>query len=145
MADLEQMWRETWMTELGKHLAAELTPLLPADRELVLTGRELAIMIRRDGAPLRAAVTHSLPVPGEHVDLGAAAAEQVLSELQDEVAVHLSRAWPVNDDGVSLHASAADAGDRIALAFVPRAADSTDAVVLAPFVPPQLDRARAAG
>lgn len=146
MSDLQQLFRMTWMGALGQHLAAVVTPLLPADRELVATGTELAIMVRRDGSPLRVAVTHQLPTPGEASVLDAAAADEVLRDLQDEIAIHLGEAWPVSTGGQPLRAVARPSGEAIGLFFEPRSGDVAETLTLDPFVPPPpLEEARIAG
>ena len=144
MSDLQQLWRLSWIGELARHLAGELSPLLPDDRELVAGPHDVTVMIRRDGAPLRLATSYLLPVPGDQAILDALAAGQILSEIQDEIAIHLGRAWPVGDSGAALTGTAAESPDGIALSFVSRAGD--EEIRLAPFRPPPgLDEARAAG
>lgn len=144
MSDLQQLWRLSWIGELGRHLADELTPLLPDDRELVAGPRELDVMIRRADAPLRLATSYLLPVPNEHALLGAVAAGRILSDVQDEIAIHLARAWPVGDSGAALTATATESPEGIALAFVSTTGD--EEIRLAPFRPPPgLDEARVAG
>ncbi|WP_433802584.1 hypothetical protein [Actinomycetospora sp. CA-084318] len=139
MAD-QQSWHETWMASFGRHLATQLTPLLPAEHELVAMGRELSLIVRRDGAPLRIAVSYELPMPAPGAVLTAAAAEQLLGEVQDEVAQFLTRTWP-GDRG--LHPRADDADGAIAMRFSAR--DGSGAIELAPFVPPSTADAVAAG
>jgi hypothetical protein len=125
---------------LGEHLARVLTPLLPADRELLAVGPTLAVVVRRDGEPLRVAVTHPLPA---HVDR--AGVDEVLREVQDEIALHLGSAWPVSSRGTALRAVARTSGDAIALSFEPRSGDPSESLVLEPFRPPSPDGTRVAG
>lgn len=146
MDDLLNLWRLSWVGELGRHLARVLTPLLPDDRELLATGTELAIVRRTEDAPLAVAVTYPLPTPGEGAVLDAGAVATVLGEVQDEIALHLARAWPVSDSGAALTAQARPSGDAIALSFEPRSGDAEDTIVLPPFMPPPpLENARVAG
>jgi hypothetical protein len=145
MSDLQQMQRLTWMSALAQHLARTITPFLPADRELIATGMELAVVVRREGAPLRVATTHQLPTPGEASILDADAADEVLRDVQDEIALHLGAAWPLSTQGTGLRAVARPDGDAIALAFEPRSGDPAEALVLEPFRPPSPDGTRIAG
>ena len=144
MNDLQQLWRLQWMGELTRHLAAELTPLLPDDREVMATPQELSVVVRREGAPLRVATSMQLEPPGEGAVLDVRVASYLIRDLQDEIAIHLGRAWPVGDSGAALTGTATESPDGIALSFVSRAGD--EEIRLAPFRPPPgLDEARAAG
>ena len=134
MSDLQQLWRMSWVGELGRHLASVLTPLLPDDRELVSTGHELQVMVRRAGAPLSVARGYALPVPNEHANLDAVAVAYVLGDVQDEIALHLGRAWPLGESGAALTATATETSDGVALSFVSRTSD--EEIQLAPFRPP---------
>ncbi|MEJ2865679.1 hypothetical protein [Actinomycetospora flava] len=146
MTDLQHLFGMTWMAALGQHLARVLTPLLPADRELVATGLELAVMVRREGTPLRVGTTMQLPTPGSASVLDAAAVDEVLRDVQDEIAIYLARAWPDPVAGRALHPAARSSCEVIALSFEPRSGDATESVVLEPFVPPPPpDEARVAG
>jgi len=146
MTELTQQDRLLWMAALGQHLATVLTPLLPGERELVATGTELAVMVRRANAPLKVALTFPLPTPGDASVLGAAAVDEVLRDLQDEIVIHLGQTWPTASDGRMLRAVARPAGDdAIELAFEPRPGDAAEALTLEAFVPPPVGHVRTAG
>ncbi|GAA4943652.1 hypothetical protein EV188_104349 [Actinomycetospora succinea] len=146
MTELQEMHGIAWVAALGQHLAAVVTPLLPGDRELVATGSELAVMVRRDGAPLRVATSYRLPTPSARSVLDAGAVDEILRDLQDDIAVHLGCAWPTAASGTTLSAVARDADGVIEIAFEPRRGDPAEAIVLEPFVPPPPpDEARVAG
>ena len=134
MSDLQQLWRMSWVGELGRHLATVLAPLLPSDVELVVTAHELHMMSRRHGAPLTVAWGYALPVPNEHAILGAPLVDRVFSEVQDEIALGLGRAWPLAESGAALTATATEIRDGVALSFVSRTTD--DELHLEPFRPP---------
>ncbi|WP_345411406.1 hypothetical protein [Actinomycetospora chlora] len=91
------------------------------------------------------AATHQLPTPGEASTLDAGAVDEVLRDLQDEIALHLGEAWPLSARGTALRGVARPAGESIALAFEARSGDSADSLVLEPFVPPSPDGTRIAG
>lgn len=142
MTELTQQERLAWMGALGQHLASVLSPLLPPERELVATGPELAVMVRRPDAPLKVAVTFTLPTPSESSVLGAAVADEVLRDLQDEIVLHLGETWPTDEDGRMLRATARSSGDAVALSFESVSGEVRE---LPPFVPPPLANARVAG
>lgn len=145
MPELTQQAGRIWMAALAEHLASVLTPLLPPDRELVATGTELAVMVRRDGAPLKVALTFPLPAPGEASVLDAETVDEVFRDLQDEIVLHLGHTWPTDPDGRMLRATARETDGAVGLAFEPPSNDSAQALELEAFFPPAVGGARAAG
>lgn len=145
MTELTQQERLVWMGALAEHLATVLTPVLPPERELVATGAELAVIVRRPNAPLRVASTYPLPTPGESSVLGADAVDEVLRDLQDEIVLHLGEAWPTAESGQMLRARARPSDDAVAISFEASPGDREGALVLEPFVPPARGKARVAG
>ncbi|WP_433784430.1 hypothetical protein ACQPX6_29800 [Actinomycetospora sp. CA-101289] len=145
MPELTQQAGRIWMAALAEHLASVLTPLLPSDRELVATGAELAVMIRREGAPLKVALTFPLPTPGEAPVLDAETVDEVFRDLQDEIVLHLGETWPTAPDGRVLRARARETDGAVGLGFEPTSGDPAQALALEVFVPPSVEGPRAAG
>ena len=146
MTDLQHVYGRMWVSALGEHLARVITPLLPEGEELVASGSELAVMVRREGTPLRVAMSFQLPTPGPASALDAAAVEEVVRDLQDEIAIQVAQVWPASPSGHGLHPKARSSGTAIALSFEPRSGDAAGTIVLEPFVPPPPPReARVAG
>ncbi len=125
-----------WLADLARYLASAVSPLLPAEREVVASGLQLSLVERRPDEPLVVALTMTLPVPDEESQVSARTAARVLRALQDEIALHLSRAWPLSRSGTALHVDVRETDVGIEMRFVSKSPNADDFLPLGTFVLP---------
>jgi hypothetical protein len=139
-----QAWALHTTAQLARHITESVSKLLPDDLHALAAGLHVILEKTSPSGTSRAVRDFHVNAPADFETTSLRAlGYYILNDLQDEIAEHLHHAWPLNDDGVALHAWASERNGVIELAFRGRGVNTNAAPIELPSfpVPPKPENA----